>query len=58
MSTTEGDASMATFFEGESHTFSEYLLVPGYSSHENVPANVSLETPWSSSGAARSRPSG
>ena len=36
---------MATFFEGESHTFSEYLLVPGYSSHENVPANVSLKTP-------------
>ena len=36
---------MAVFFEGESHTFSEYLLVPGYSSCENVPANVSLETP-------------
>lgn len=36
---------MAVFFEGESHTFSEYLLVPGYSSHENVPANVSLDTP-------------
>ena len=36
---------MATFFEGESHTFSEYLLDPGYSSHENIPANVSLETP-------------
>ena len=36
---------MATFFEGESHTFSEYLLVPGYSSHENIPANVSLKTP-------------
>ena len=36
---------MATFFEGESHTFSEYLLVPGYSSAENVPANVSLKTP-------------
>ncbi|MGN0287504.1 MAG: IMP dehydrogenase [Atopobiaceae bacterium] len=36
---------MATFFEGESHTFSEYLLVPGYSSHVNVPQNVSLETP-------------
>jgi IMP dehydrogenase len=36
---------MATFFEGESHTFSEYLIVPGYSSHENIPANVSLETP-------------
>ena len=36
---------MATFFEGESHTFSEYLLVPGYSSAENIPANVSLKTP-------------
>ena len=36
---------MATFFEGESHTFSEYLLVPGYSSAENVPSNVSLKTP-------------
>jgi IMP dehydrogenase len=36
---------MATFFEGESHTFSEYLLVPGYSSCECMPANVSLKTP-------------
>ncbi len=36
---------MATFFEGESHTFSEYLLIPGYSSAENIPANVSLKTP-------------
>lgn len=36
---------MATFFEGESHTFSEYLLVPGYSSSECVPDNVSLKTP-------------
>ena len=36
---------MATFFEGESHTFSEYLLVPGYSSAENVPQNVTLKTP-------------
>ncbi len=36
---------MAMFFPGESHTFSEYLLVPGYSSAENVPANVSLKTP-------------
>ena len=38
---------MATFFKGESHTFSEYLLVPGYSSAENVPQNVSLRTPLS-----------
>ena len=36
---------MATFFEGESHTFSEYLLVPGYSSSQCIPNNVSLKTP-------------
>ena len=36
---------MARFFEGESHTFSEYLLVPGYSSADCIPANVSLRTP-------------
>lgn len=36
---------MATFFEGESHTFSEYLLVPGYSSSQNIPDKVSLKTP-------------
>ncbi len=36
---------MATFFEGESHTFSEYLLVPGYSSSECIPDNVDLSTP-------------
>ena len=36
---------MATFIPGTSHTFSEYLLVPGYSSAENIPDNVSLKTP-------------
>ena len=36
---------MATIIPGTSHTFSEYLLVPGYSSAENIPDNVSLETP-------------
>ena len=36
---------MAMYFEQESHTFSEYLLVPGYSSAECIPANVSLRTP-------------
>ena len=36
---------MAYYFEGVSHTFNEYLLVPGYSSSECVPANVSLKTP-------------
>ena len=36
---------MAYFFNETSHTFNEYLLVPGYSSSECVPANVSLKTP-------------
>ncbi len=36
---------MAYFFEEVSHTFNEYLLVPGYSSAECVPTNVSLKTP-------------
>ena len=36
---------MAYYFKEVSHTFNEYLLVPGYSSSECVPANVSLKTP-------------
>ncbi|MBQ6065514.1 MAG: IMP dehydrogenase, partial [Clostridia bacterium] len=36
---------MATFFNEPSHTFNEYLLIPGYSSSECIPANVSLKTP-------------
>ncbi|WP_101772807.1 IMP dehydrogenase [Peptostreptococcus faecalis] len=36
---------MAFFFDTPSRTFSEYLLVPGYSSADAIPANVSLETP-------------
>lgn len=36
---------MAFIFEEPSRTFSEYLLVPGYSSAECVPDNVSLRTP-------------
>ena len=36
---------MAHYFKEPSHTFSEYLLVPGYTSENCVPANVSLETP-------------
>lgn len=36
---------MATYFREPSYTFSEYLLVPGYSSTECVPSNVSLKTP-------------
>ncbi|MBQ9058191.1 MAG: IMP dehydrogenase [Atopobiaceae bacterium] len=36
---------MAPFFTEESHTFSEYLLVPGYSSTQCIPDNVTLKTP-------------
>lgn len=36
---------MAYFYEEPSRTFSEYLLVPGYSSSECVPDRVSLKTP-------------
>ena len=36
---------MAYFYEEPSRTFGEYLLVPGYSSAENVPTAVSLKTP-------------
>ena len=36
---------MAHFYSEPSHTFSEYLLVPGYTSPDCVPANVSLRTP-------------
>ena len=36
---------MAYFCEEVSHTFSEYLLIPGYSSADCIPANVSLRTP-------------
>ncbi len=36
---------MAQYFEEPSRTFNEYLLIPGYSSAECVPANVDLRTP-------------
>ena len=36
---------MAFYFKEPSRTFSEYLLVPGYSSSECQPKNVSLKTP-------------
>ncbi len=36
---------MAFYFKETSHTFNEYLLVPGYSSSECIPENVSLKTP-------------
>ena len=36
---------MAYYYSEPSHTFSEYLLVPGYTSEECIPSNVSLRTP-------------
>ena len=36
---------MATFINEPAHTFNEYLLIPGYSSSECIPANVTLRTP-------------
>lgn len=36
---------MAFYYNEPSRTFSEYLLVPGYSSTECIPNNVSLKTP-------------
>ena len=36
---------MAYYYPEPSRTFGEYLLVPGYSSSENVPDAVSLKTP-------------
>ncbi|CAB1249918.1 Inosine-5'-monophosphate dehydrogenase [Ruminococcaceae bacterium BL-6] len=36
---------MAYYYEEPSRTFNEYLLIPGYSSAQCIPANVSLRTP-------------
>ena len=36
---------MATYFNEPSRTFSEYLLVPGYTDERCIPSNVSLKTP-------------
>ena len=36
---------MAFYYSEPSHTFNEYLLVPGYSSAQCMPANVNLKTP-------------
>ncbi len=36
---------MAIYCQEPSRTFSEYLLIPGYTSRECIPANVNLKTP-------------
>lgn len=37
---------MAYIFEEPARTFNEYLLVPGYSSAQCIPSDVSLKTRW------------
>ncbi len=36
---------MAFYYSEPSHTFSEYLLIPGYSGPDCIPSNVRLNTP-------------
>ena len=36
---------MAYYYSEPSHTFSEYLLIPGYTSEDCIPDRVSLRTP-------------
>ena len=36
---------MAKYYTEPSHTFSEYLLIPGFTSEKNIPSAVSLRTP-------------
>ncbi len=36
---------MAYYYQEPSHTFSEYLLIPGYTSEDCIPDNVTLKTP-------------
>ncbi len=36
---------MAYYYNEPSRTFNEFLLIPGYTSEECIPANVSLKTP-------------
>src|SRR5574344_866997 len=36
---------MAFYYDEPSRTFSEYLLIPGYTDRNCIPANVNLSTP-------------
>lgn len=36
---------MAFYYAEPSHTFSEYLLIPGYTGPNHIPSNVTLKTP-------------
>jgi IMP dehydrogenase len=41
----KGRIKMAFIYDEPAHTFSEYLLIPGYSSSQCIPDNVNLKTP-------------
>jgi IMP dehydrogenase len=45
MGPNKGEHAMAMYYNEPSHTFSEYLLVPGYSSTDCIPQNVDLSAP-------------
>ncbi len=42
---SEMERIMAYYYNEPSRTFSEYLLIPGYTDENCIPANVSLRTP-------------
>ena len=42
---SKGAIVMAHYISEPSHTFSEYLLIPGYTSENCIPDNVTLKTP-------------
>ena len=44
---------MAYFYKEPSRTFGEYLLIPGYSSAENIPTLSASRPRWSSTARAR-----
>ena len=49
---------MAYYYQEPCHTFSEYLLIPGYTGENCIPSNVSLRTALTKyRKGAKSRPS-
>lgn len=46
---------MAIYINEPAHTFNEYLLIPGYSGTDCIPANVSIRTPLVNSKKVKNR---
>lgn len=47
---------MAIYINEPAHTFNEYLLIPGYSGTDCIPANVSIRTPLVKFKKVKNRP--